>query len=167
MGLTLRSILIFFLLLVMQLLIFSHVDLLGYVNPAVYILWIGFFPFLGNRPIFLVSSFLLGWILDIYLNTGGVHAAGLVLLAFARPLLLRLAFGAAATLPGARINRMPTGEVVVFFGLAVVVHQLLVYALSIYDASRVIYVLRDALYGSILTFIIVMSLFVLFKPSRS
>ena len=166
-GSPLRTVIVFLALLALQLLVFSHVDLLGYLNPSVYILFILLYPADGSRLYLLLSAFLMGWIVDIYLNTGGIHAAASVLLAFSRPLWQRLAFGSAIRQPGARVSRMDRGAIVVYFLLVVPVHQITVYILSYFSWNNLLLVARDVLYGSTLTFVLTLSIYLLFtKPRR-
>ena len=66
----------FILLLAAQILIFNNMDFLGYINPYPYILFIILYPVNGNKTGLLIASFFLGLILDMFCNSGGVHAAG-------------------------------------------------------------------------------------------
>ena len=71
----------FILLLAVQVVIFNRINLFGYINPYPYILFILLYPVNGNKAGLLLSSFFLGLIVDMFLNSGGVHAAACVTLA--------------------------------------------------------------------------------------
>ncbi len=74
---------IFFLCLV-QISIFNPLFLfLGYYS-YIYILFILVFPYNGNKFLFLFLSFLIGWLIDHCMNSGGVHAFSSTLSAFLR-----------------------------------------------------------------------------------
>ena len=83
----------FILLLMAQVLIFNNFNFLGYINPYPYILFILLFPVNGNKYGLLAASFLLGITMDLFCNSGGVHTAACVLLAYLRPYLFRFSFG--------------------------------------------------------------------------
>jgi rod shape-determining protein MreD len=76
--------LIVLLLLMLQLLVFSKLNL-GYMfKPFPYIWFIFLLPFSTNRYMFLMLGFLTGFTLDFFSNTYGLHAAATTLLAFLR-----------------------------------------------------------------------------------
>ncbi len=81
------------LLPVLQASIFNNVDLLGYIDPSFYILFIFVFPFYDNKTVLLLSSFMLGLFIDILTNDGGIHTFSLVFLAYFRGFLLGLITG--------------------------------------------------------------------------
>lgn len=83
----------FVLLLAAQILIFNNLDFLGYINPFPYLLFIILYPVNGNKTGLLVASFFLGLILDMFCNSGGVHAAASLLLAYYRPYIFKFSFG--------------------------------------------------------------------------
>lgn len=79
-----RYSLIVILLLMLQLLIFSRLNL-GYMfKPFPYVWFIFLLPFSTNRYAMLILGFLTGFILDFFSNTYGLHAAATTLLAFVR-----------------------------------------------------------------------------------
>ena len=65
----------FILLLIAQILIFNRIDLFGFINPFPYVLFIILYPVNGNKSGLLAASFLLGLLMDMFWNSGGVHAA--------------------------------------------------------------------------------------------
>ena len=64
----------FILLFVLQIMIFSKINFMGYINPYPYLLFILLFPVWGSKNLLLVLSFLLGFSIDLFSNSGGVHA---------------------------------------------------------------------------------------------
>ena len=58
----------FVLLLLAQVTIFNKIDFLGYINPFPYILFIILYPVNGNKSGLLIASFLLGLILDLFMD---------------------------------------------------------------------------------------------------
>ncbi|MBU6325454.1 MAG: rod shape-determining protein MreD [Bacteroidetes bacterium] len=79
-----RYSIIVLLLLMLQLLVFSRLNL-GYMfKPFPYVWFIFLLPFRTNRYGMLVLGFLTGFILDFFSNTYGLHAAATTLLAFGR-----------------------------------------------------------------------------------
>lgn len=76
---------IFIVLIAAQLLVFNNIDFSGYINPYVYVLFVLLLPFKTPKLVILVSSFMLGLIIDLFMGTPGVHSTATVLMAFSRP----------------------------------------------------------------------------------
>lgn len=72
------------LLPVLQVSIFNNIDLLGYIDPYFYIIYVFIFPINKNKAALLISSFLLGLSIDFLTNDGGIHAFSTVFIAFIR-----------------------------------------------------------------------------------
>lgn len=83
-----RNIFRFFLLIFLQILIFNNIQLSGYINPYFYILFILLLPFETPGWFMLLSGFLLGLMIDLFMHTPGMHAAATVFIAFVRPYIL-------------------------------------------------------------------------------
>jgi rod shape-determining protein MreD len=79
----------FILLCLFQVLIFNNLNLGGFLNPFPYIYLILILPISIGRIPLLFIGFLLGFIIDVFANTGGIHAAATTLIAFYRPLYLK------------------------------------------------------------------------------
>ncbi|MDR2498484.1 MAG: rod shape-determining protein MreD [Tannerellaceae bacterium] len=87
---TIRSILYFTALILLQVLVLNNIHFLRLVTPLLYIYFIIKLP-LGYTPIRLTFlSFLAGITIDILSNTSGMHAAACTLAGFMRPQIIRL-----------------------------------------------------------------------------
>ncbi len=85
----LRYIISFILLVLFQTLLLNNIQLSGYINPYLYVLFILSLPFDVNKYALLFLSFFLGLCIDSFMGTTGMHAAASVWLAFARQGVLR------------------------------------------------------------------------------
>lgn len=86
----LRRLLLFFGLLLAQVLVLNHVHLFGVATPLLYIYFVIGFQRGYPRWAILVWSFLLGLSIDIFSNTPGVAAASLTLAGVLQPYILEL-----------------------------------------------------------------------------
>ena len=77
-------------LVLIQVLILNQVQFSGFVNPYMYILFVLLLPLNTPRYAVLILAFLLGITIDVFSNTIGIHAAATVLIAFIRPLIIRI-----------------------------------------------------------------------------
>jgi len=80
----------FLFLVFFQVLILNNIQLSGYLNPFLYVLFILMLPFETPNWLVLILAFLLGISIDMFSNTGGLHAASSVLMAFLRQPILKL-----------------------------------------------------------------------------
>ncbi|MFP4557514.1 MAG: rod shape-determining protein MreD [Bacteroidales bacterium] len=90
MGDILKYIGLLLLLVLLQLFLFNNIQLSGYINPYIYILFILLLPYSTPGWLLLVSGFFLGLIIDTFMNTYGMHSSATLFLAFARPYVLNL-----------------------------------------------------------------------------
>jgi len=60
------------------------------ITPYVYFLFILWLPFKMNRLVQMILAFALGFTLDCFTNSYGLHAASCVLIAYLRPFLINL-----------------------------------------------------------------------------
>jgi len=90
MPVVLQNIFRFFLLVLFQVLVLNNIQFLGYINPYVYILFILALPVRTPRWFSLLLAFGLGLTLDMFSNTGGMHAFATVMVAFLRDGTIKL-----------------------------------------------------------------------------
>ena len=125
----------FILLLAAQVLIFNNINFLGFVNPFPYILFIILYPVNGNKYGLLAASFLLGLLIDMFLNSGGVHATACLILAYYRPAIFKFSFGLSYEYQTVRLNDSVTPERFSFLLLAVVLHHFILFILEIFTIA--------------------------------
>ncbi|MGD0342965.1 MAG: rod shape-determining protein MreD [Bacteroidales bacterium] len=86
----LRFSLIFFLLILLQVLVFNNIRFSGYVNPYIYVMFILLLPVEIPSWLLLLISFATGAVMDIFCGSPGIHASATVLAGFVRPYALRV-----------------------------------------------------------------------------
>lgn len=156
----------FILLLAAQVFIFNNMTFLGYISPFPYILFIILFPVDGNKLALLGVSFLLGIIMDMFCNSGGVHAAACLVLAYFRPSLFKFSFGLSYEYQTIRINDVLTPERFSFILLAVVIHHFTLFLLEVFRLSNIWDILLRTILSTIFSIILCITLIYIFKPAR-
>lgn len=76
-------------IILIQVIILNNLNLGGYINPFLYVLFILTLPVDIPDWLLLVIGFFLGLLMDIFLNSLGMHTSASVFIAFLRPFLLR------------------------------------------------------------------------------
>lgn len=80
----------FLVLVLLQVFILNHIQLGGYVNPYLYILFILILPINTPKWLLLVLGFILGLTIDLFTHTPGMNSSATVLIAFIRPYILEI-----------------------------------------------------------------------------
>ncbi|WP_348824321.1 rod shape-determining protein MreD [Flavobacterium aestuarii] len=156
----------FVLLLALQILVFNNMNFGGYVSAFPYILFIILYPVNGNKFNLLIASFFLGLIMDLFCNSGGVHAAACVLLAYLRPSFFKFSFGLSYEYQTVKLNDVLTPERFTFILLAVVTHNSTMFLLESFQISFILDVLLRTLLSTLFTILICIILIYLIKPNK-
>lgn len=156
----------FVLLLLAQIVVFNSVNLFGYLNPYPYILFLLLFPFTSNRSLFIIVAFVTGLLIDLFGDSGGIHAAACLTLAYLRPVALRIAFGVSYEYNAIRIPKTSLYERLVYIGFLVLIHHLVLFSLEVFNISSILYILQKTLFTSIFTILLCILFTILFGNSR-
>ncbi len=153
----------FFVLILIQVLIGNHINFLGYVNPYIYILFVTLFPVKNNRALFLFLSFLLGLTIDLFTDSGGVHAASCVFIAYVRPVILKFSFGMQYEHQTMRFNAVEFGSKLTYIALITLIHHLILFYLEIFSISKIILILQKTLFSGIFTILLCVLITIIFS----
>ncbi len=156
----------FFLLLFAQVLIFNKINFNDKINPYPYILFLILYPVNTNKTSFLVASFLLGLLVDMFFDSGGVHASACLVLAFLRPYIFKFAFGLSYEYQTVKLNDVLTPQRFTFIVVAVLLHHFILFLLEIFQVSFIFEILWKTLLSAIFTIIVCIVIIYLIKPNR-
>ena len=153
----------FIVLVLIQVLLLDHINFLGYINPYLYILFIVLFPFTGNKTLLILLSFLLGLTIDMFVDSGGVHAAACVFIGYFRPLILKFSFGVSYEYNSVRIHRTDLSNRLIYVGLMVFIHHLILFFLETFNINHILLVLKYTLFSGIFSIILILGTISLFS----
>ena len=156
----------FVVLVLVQVLIFNHIDFMGYINPYIYILFIILYPANNNRTLFIFLAFLLGLSVDVFSDSGGVHAAACVTIAYIRPVFLKFSFGTVYDYQSIKFDQIDFGNKLTYFSALVVIHHLIMFSLEVFNISKIILILEKTLFSGIFTILLCLIITILFSPKR-
>lgn len=153
----------FIVLVLIQVLVLNNINFLGFINPYVYILFVILYPIKNNRLLFIFLSFLLGLTVDLFLDSGGVHAAACVTIAYARPVILKSVFGAIYDHQTIKFSSTDFGQRITYFSIITLIHHLILFSLEIFNTSKIILILKKSLFSSIFTILLCILITILFS----
>ncbi|KAF0239454.1 MAG: rod shape-determining protein [Prolixibacteraceae bacterium] len=160
-----KYVLMFISLVLAQVLIFNQIQFSGFFNPYVYLLFIILLPLSSPRYLVLILAFLLGFIIDIFSNSLGVHSAATVFAAYARPLVIRIISNREddkSDYPGLHQNKL--AWFVNYVVIMVLLHHFVLFYLEVYTFANFLNTLYRVILSSLFSIIIiVLSQFLVFK----
>lgn len=158
----------FIILLAVQILVMSNIKLFGYSSPFIYIIFILGFPLNTNKNLLIFLGFLLGLSMDIYSNTGGVHAGACVLIAYLRPTLLKISFGVSFEHNNIKLTQAEFKQQIVYLASMVFIHHLTLFALENFSIKLFLQTLESTFVTSILSSILIYCIIIIFSriPNR-
>ncbi|MDR2906616.1 MAG: rod shape-determining protein MreD [Bacteroidales bacterium] len=153
-----RNILRFAFLLLLQVLVLDHIHIANEVTPYIYILAILLIPFGTPKWLLLIVAFVLGFLMDVFLGTMGLHMAATVLTAFVRPMLLSMVslgrdFDRADS---PSIKELGWDWFIWYAIILIVIHHAAIFMLEIFRFDEFGTTLLRILYSSFATFVLVM-----------
>lgn len=157
----------FVLLVLLQVVLFDHMSFLKYITPYPYILFIILYPVNSNKAGLIVASFFLGLLIDMFNDSGGVHAAASVVLAYFRPAFFRFSFGLSYEYQTVKISDKLTPESFSFLLISILTHHITLFFLEIFRFSFLTDILLRTLLSTIFTLILCVIIIYLFKPAKS
>lgn len=158
--------LVFVVSVLLQVLIFNNILIARMISPFFYILFILLLPFNTPRALLLFLSFILGFTVDIFTNTPGVHASAALLIGFIRPGVLQLISSRESleSVTAPRIENMGLNWFAGYATILVIIHHLFLFIIEAFTFESILITLLKVVLSSILTIIlIVLSQFLIFR----
>ncbi len=155
----------FIVLVLTQVLFLNQVQISGFVNPYIYILFILLLPLNAPRYIVLLGGFFVGLSVDIFSNTLGIHAFASVFIAFLRPVIIRAITDREEDMsdyPGLAQNGV--GWFLYYTSLMVFLHHSVLFFIEVFTLSDFFGTLYRIILSSLFSiFVIVLSQFIVFR----
>ncbi len=153
-------------LLLLQVLVLDNLLLFGFVNPYLYVLFVILLPLNMGKIQAMSLAFLLGLCVDIFSDTGGVHAAACLVAAYLRPLVLRFSFGINYDYQTLKFYQEGFKERLTYVALIVFVHHLVLFSMEAFQLKLWKFVLTNTLYSFTFTTVLVMLIIALIEKEK-
>lgn len=156
----------FFVLITIQVVVLNQINFGGWINPYLYILFIILYPINSNKFGFIAASFALGLLVDIFSDSGGVHATACLMLAYFRPVFLRFAFGLSYEYQTIRIADKLTVDRFTFVMTSILFHHIILFSLELYRLSLFFHIILHTIVSTLFTFLICIISIYLIKSNK-
>lgn len=146
----------FVILVLLQVLVLNHINFLGYINPYLYVMFIVLLPLNMSQWKVIFLSFLMGLTIDVFQDSGGIQAAACLVAAYLRPLILRFSYGLSFDYQTIKFYKTPFGERFVYVAFLVVIHHFTLFLLTFFSLSHISLILKNTLFSSIFTILLIL-----------
>jgi hypothetical protein len=164
-----RNIIRFILLVGVQVLIINNIELGRFINPFLYVLFIIILPFETPKWLVLISAFLIGITMDMFSDTGGMHAAACVFMAYIRPGVLKLF----SPRDGYEFGTQPTVQYLgipwflSYAGILIVSHHLILFYVEVFRFSEFFSTLFRVIISSFFTlFLVIVTQYLVYRKKQ-
>lgn len=161
------EILMFVTLALLQVLLFSRMSVFGVATPLLYIYFLIKLPYGRNRFYVILSGFLLGFVIDVFLNTPGMNAAATTTIAAFRSVFLNLFYSKNEYedwVPGIHGS---TAGFLKFSTAMVLFHQLLLFFIETFTFFNFSITLVRIAASSLLTVVLIWALDSLWRKEKT
>jgi len=158
----------FFILASIQILVLNNVQISGYVNPFVYILFIMLLPPKMPKAIVLILGFIMGFTIDVFSDSYGIHSSATVLLAFLRPKVLALvSVKGGEDLEAIGIKQLRINRFFTYSSILCLVHHFTLFFIEAFRLNEFFDTFLRALYSSVISISMMLMIESLFSNQKS
>lgn len=164
-----RNIIRFILLVGVQVLIINNIELGRFINPFLYVLFIIILPFETPKWLVLLSAFLIGITMDMFSDTGGMHAAACVFMGYIRPGILKLF----SPRDGYEFGTQPTVQYLgipwflSYAGILIVSHHLILFFVEVFRFSEFFSTFLRVIVSSFFTlFLVIVTQYLVYRKKQ-
>ena len=141
----------FFWAIFIQIFILNNVQLSGYVNPYYYIIFILYLPNKNSKITTLLLSFLIGFTIDLFSNSYGIHAFSSVLIAYLKILWTSKIGYKKDSDEIIEMNNLSINQFLIYSLSFIVIHHFTLFFLERFSINEIFSILGITLLSSIFT----------------
>ncbi len=164
-----RYVFFFLFLILLEVFVVAKFNIHFYVNPHIYILFIIVLPVFTNRHLIIFLGFLMGFMVDQFMGTGGLHALATLIMAFLREILL----GAFAPREGygkgdfLTIERFGLVNFLLYCGFMILIHHFFLFLFELFTFRNFLFTLLRTLLSGLLSLLFITGLHMLLSRRKS
>lgn len=156
----------FVILVLVQVLLLNHINFMGFINPYLYILFIILLPISLSSWRIILLAFLLGLTVDVFGDTGGIHASACLVMAYLRPGILRFAYGISYEHETVKFYKTPLKERLVYVFFMVLIHHSTLFLLTFFSFKHSLLIVKNALFSGLFSILLIVVVTSFFKKVR-
>mgnify|MGYP000007564806 FL=1 len=168
MNKTIKYIFQFFLLILIQVFVLNNINLFGYLNPYVYILFLISYQFNNNLSETIFLGFLLGISLDLISQSAGAHTIACLTISFLRPYFAIFALRL-------KLSELPENLIskdtrllnkIGFLFLMVFIHHFILFFIIFLDPRSIFLILKNTFFTTLFSIIVIWPILTLLETKN-
>ena len=142
----------FFILVALQVFFLNNIQVSGYVNPYVYLLFILLLPPKLPKILVLFLGFLMGLTIDMFADSYGIHSAATVLIAYIRPSILSLvSIKGGEDLEEISIKQLKFGRFFTYSSILCLIHHFTLFYLEAFRLNEFVDTFGRAFFSTLIS----------------
>jgi len=151
-----KNLTLFFWAIFIQVFILNNIQLGGYINPYYYVIFIFALPSKNSNTLTLFLSFLIGFIIDLFLYSYGVHAFASVLVGYLKILWVKKVNSVKDSEEEFEIRNLSINQFLTFSFYLVFIHHFTLFALDQFNFNQFFSILKSTLTSTIFTILLLL-----------
>ena len=158
----------FILLILIQVFVLNNINLFGYLNPYLYILFLIIYHFNNNQSETIFLGFLLGFSLDLISQSSGAHTIACLTIGFLRPYFAIFSFRLKLSeLPENLISKEARSlNKIGFLFLMIFVHHFILFFIIFLDIKSIFLILKNTFLTSLFSLIVIWPILTLLETKN-
>ena len=148
----------FITLILVQIIVLDNINLFGFLNPIIYILFIITYKFDQNQTLFIFLSFLLGFLIDLLSQSSGANSISCLILGYMRPFIINFCFKINSNMPKAYINDPNISHRLYYILSIVLIHHFIYFSIVYFDINSLIIIIKYTFLTTIFSIILIWTL---------
>ena len=145
----------FITLILVQIIVLDNINLFGFLNPIIYILFIITYKFDQNQTLFIFLSFLLGFLIDLLSQSSGANTISCLILGYMRPFIINSCFKINSNMPKAYINDPNISHRLYYILSIVLIHHFIYFSIVYFDINSLIIIIKYTFLTTIFSIILI------------
>lgn len=156
-------------LVLLQIFVLNNIQISGFIVPYAYLLFILMLPLNAKPVLILLLSFLMGFTMDLFSYTPGLHAAACLVIGFVRPYLLDLLVSRDSVSGSASgsVYRLGSSWFIRYVVIMVLIHHIILFFLESFQFAHLLYTLCRILGSAFFSSVIILLLGYLLMSRKS
>ena len=153
----------FVLLILAQVLLFNQINVFGFVNPMLYLLFLVMYPFDKNQTFYIFIGFILGFFIDFLSQTDGAHTIASLTVSYLRPIIMKYSYGLTSEKPKSLLTDPRKTNNFFFLLVFISVHHLIYFAIAYFSADAFLLIIKNSLFTIIFSLILILLISSLYR----
>ena len=156
------------LLILIQVFVLNNINLFGYLNPYLYILFLIIYHFNNNQSETILLGFLLGFSLDLISQSSGAHTIACLTIGFLRPYFAIFSFRLKLSeLPENLISKEARSlNKIGFLFLMIFVHHFILFFIIFLDIKSIFLILKNTFFTTVFSIIVIWPVLILLETKN-